>query len=770
MKAINSHEIFHKRAPGVAGVLALLGSCSTLALVSPATAQGTEISQLDQIVVTAQKREQNIQQVGVSVTALDGDNLRDMGVSESIGIASQTPNLSIGLPVGEGNQPSIFLRGVGLNDFNTNNSGPIGVYNDEVYLSVINAQNFLLFDLDRVEVLRGPQGTLYGRNTTGGAVKFVSKRPTQELEAYARVNYSTFDSVKFEGALGGPISNSWAGRVSVVKNNSDGHINNLLTSRDANGVDVFGARAQLEGRISDVFNVLLNVHGSTNRSPAPQYKHQGLLADPLAGSPCTIAQAMAGGCFDALGYSDTSGFYDGEYDREGGIDRENLGASLTANLDLGSVTVTSVTSYEYADSFVEEETDASPNRLLNIDYQTDARTFTQELRTAGNGERYNWLAGVFVLVEDLDQNQTVDLFRDLRPLVESIDPVAFPGGFDPVGASPVQAPIFFSRHLGDQDTKTYAVFGQLEYDLTDDLRIILGGRYTNESRDFLQSTRFEEPDFEVPLFEVAREIDNGRASWKVGAEYKLSDDALAYASVSTGFKSGGFNGGFLFDPAETAPYGEETILAYEAGLKTSWFDERMILNAAGFYYDYEDLQIFTLINSGGLPLSVLTNAGNARIYGAEVELRARPAEGLNVQLALGLLDSELQDFVNFGGEDFSGNSLVLSPEVNFSGFTQYVIPLGASGSIAAQTDFNYQSKVFFDTANNPLLSQDAYWLWNARIAYRSPDNKWELAGFVRNIGNEEYFTYAVDLSDFGFNQFMRGMPRVLGVEVSFALN
>jgi len=753
--------------------LLVLGCWSTLIVVAPTTAQEATAApekagrEHEEIVVTAQKREQSVQDVGIAITAFSGEMLQDLGVSESIGIAAQTPNLSIGLPVGEGNQPSIFLRGVGLNDFNTNNNGPIGIYNDEVYASVISAQNFLLFDLERVEVLRGPQGTLYGRNTTGGAVKFISKRPTKTLDGFVRASYSDFNTTKIETAISGPISQNWAARLSGVKIDSDGYVNNLLTGNDNNGIDTAGYRAQIEGQISDKFEILLNVHGSGNRSQAAQYGHQGLI-DPSSGAACTVQQVVAGGCVDALGYSDTSGFLEGNYDREGGIDRDNFGMSVTATFGIGDVEIVSVSSYEYVDSLVEEETDAGPGQMLNLDYRTDAKTYTQELRASGQGDKSYWLAGVYALSEDLNQDQTVDLFRALRPLVESIDPVSFPGGFDPTGSSPAGAPIFFSRHLGSQKTTTLAAFGQFEYELTPSFRAILGARYTDESRDFTQTVRFEEPGFEVPLFSVNRQLDNRQFSWKIGGEYKTNSDALLYANVSTGFKSGGFNGGFLFDPAETEPYLEETVTAYEVGFKTSFLDKLVTFNTAAFYYDYEDMQIFTLINSGGVPLNVLTNAGNGKIYGAEFELHTRLTDELNLQLALGLLNTELQDFRSIGGQDYSGNVLVLSPKVSFSGLAQYTIPLASRGAIVLQTDFNYQSEVFFDTANNPLLSQDGYWIANARVAYQGANGRWEVAGFVRNIGNEEYLTYAIDLSDFGFNQQMRGAPRVFGIEISVA--
>ncbi len=739
----------------------LMLSCS-LGVLSSAAVAVEAAAQADEIVVTAQKREQNLQDVGISMTAFTGEGLRERGVTDSTDIADFVPNLEIGDPAGAGSQPTIFIRGVGLNDFNTNNAGPNGVYVDEVYISSPSGQSFQLFDIERVEVLRGPQGTLYGRNTTGGAINFVTKRPSDEFTANANVNYGSFSTVSAEAAVGGPVGEGVRLRSSLLYRSSDGYFENLVTGEKHNGTSNIAGRLQADIDVAENLELRLNLHGGSLDTDAPQYRSQGVL-DPLTSAPCSNEAIQAGGCGDALGYVSPPDFYEGEFNREGKLDVETWGGSATVNWDLGPFRLVSISGYEFLDKLQEEESDSSPNRLLEIDYGVKSKTFTQELRAVGEANRLNWLFGAYYLWEDLDQNQTADLFRELRPLVESIDPVIFPGGFDPDGASGV-APVFFSRTLNSQKTESFAIYGQVEYELTDRLKVTAGGRFTTESRDFTSSVSFEEPTFIFPLFDFADGLDNDAFSWRFALDYHVQDDILLYASYSTGFKSGGFNGGFLFDPVALEPFDKETLSAYEAGFKSQFLDNRMRLNASGFYYDYKDLQVFTLVNTGGIPTQVLDNAADARVYGFEMELGAEPVDGFNVNLGLGYLDTELQNFQSSFGLDLSGNELALAPKWSLSGLVSRDWALG-SGVLTTQMNLNYRSHVFFSTENNPLIAQDGYALLGARIQYQNEDANWYVAVFGNNLTDKKYLSYAVDLSDFGFNQLMVAPGMSVGGEI-----
>ncbi|WP_257543253.1 TonB-dependent receptor [Sphingopyxis sp. DBS4] len=734
------------------------------------------------IVVTAQRREQNLQDVPVAVTAFSGDTMADLGIQSSSDIAGVVPNLEIGLPGGEGNQPLIYIRGVGLADTNSNNAGPNGVYVDEVYIASPGAQTFQLFDLDRVEVLKGPQGTLYGRNATGGAINFITAKPSRDFQAQASLSYGSFDTITGEAAIGGPISDAVRFRISGTGTHSNGYVHNLLTGRRENGQGSFALRGQLALDITDNFDALLNVHGGKVDVRSPQYRSLGLL-DPDTGftTPCAPDAIMANQCGNVFGYVSPEGFYDGNYDRSDRLVVKNWGTSARLNWHFGDITLTSISAYDWNDKLHREDTDASPFRLLDIDYGVRSKAFTQELRLSGTGGGVNWVVGGYYLHETLNQNQTGDLFGEVRAALPD-------GAGDPDGLATGGIPVLFSRTLNRQTTNAASIFGQAEIELTPALRATIGGRYNYERKRFLAEARLEEnsiivPDEEggegavtvapipggiIPLYAFDNRKSFKNVSFKIGLDYDIAPDVMAYASISTGFKSGGFNGGFLsFDPAEAAlqaqPFDEETLTAYEIGLKSTLFDRRLRFNAAAFYYDYKDLQLYTLINTGAIPLSLLDNAANATIYGAEFELIAKPADRFDITLNLGLLDTEVKDFVT-ATADYSGNRLALSPTVTFSGTANYEVPVSDKLAIAFQPSASYRSGQYFSADNSPLLKQQGYWLLGGRIALKDEDGRWEAAVFGRNLTRKKYINYAVDLSDFGFIEQFRGEPRMFGVE------
>ncbi len=714
-------------------------------------------SGIEELTVTTQRRGQSMQDVPISVTAFDADDLTELGFDSSDDIAAQTPGLRIGFPSGEGNVPSIFLRGVGVNDFNANANGSVGWYADDVYISQVSAQVFPLFDIERVEVARGPQGTLYGRNTTGGLVNFISRRPSHtESDGEFSVSYGSWNALELRGAGGGPISDTLAGRLAIVYTDADGWIDNHFPGRDdSNDRNSWAGRGQLSFQPNESVSVLLNVHGGQNRAHAPQYEHQGLL-------PC--GPGVPDEC-DALGYRDSDGIEDGSYNLNGPFDIDSWGGLLEMEAEVDGVTVTSLTAYENVKRFWHEETDASPNQLLEILWTNDSWQLSQELRFSSDFERGHWTAGVYAYTDRTSAANYADLFRALRPLIESIDPAAFPGGFDPTGSA-IGAPTLVGRAKYRQQVETLAGFGQLEFDLTETLRLSGGARYTWEGRDIEETATLVEPSFAVPVFALQEDIDTQKWTWRVGLDWTPMEDVLAYTSFSRGFKSGGFNGGFAFDPAELPPFGPETLYAYEAGVKLDLLDDRLRLNLGGFYYDYSDLQVFTLVSTGATPVQVLDNASDAELYGGEVELTAQPLDGLELVAGIAFLESELKDFQSAGGVDYSGNENPLTPSLSFNGRVRYEQPLGDRSALAFLVDWSYQDEVFFDTANTSLLSEDPYWLWNARISW-SLDERYEVALWGKNLLDEEYLTYVIDLSDFGFNEQMYGLPRHFGVELTY---
>ncbi len=736
--------------------LALLPACLTF----PDGAQAEAV--MEEVVVTSQRRAEDVQDINIAISVLDGSAIGALGISESIAIDNQIPNLIVDEVAGSGTQPIVFLRGVGLNDFSLNNSGPIAIYYDDVYLSSFSSQNFMLYDIERVEVLRGPQGTLYGRNATGGAINYLSNKPEDFFSGYLTAGIGSYNARNIEGAVGGPITDTIKGRIAMARKVSDGFFENTLTNTDSNGADAWSAKTMLQIDPRDELSMLLRFRVDSNSTPFSQYERIEVL-DAVTSQPCSLPDIKAGICVDALGYQDTTSLYKGSFNREEDIDRNVYGLSLNTSWDFEFSTLTSVTSYEWGDNYLPEESDASPNQLLEITLGADTKTFTQEFRLSGSTDLSKYIIGAYFLTEEVEQDQTADVFRELRPLVNLLSPINNPGGFDP-GGLVAGAPIFYSRTRNDQDTDAYAVFGQFDWQLTDQLSLTAGLRYTKEDKEFNSVLVFEEPGFTVPGFDAERTFSDEDVSGKLAVNYALDDDSLFYASASKGFKSGGFNGGYLFSEEELVPFDSEILYSYEMGFKTTFFDRRARFNTAAFYYDYQDLQVYTLLVSGGIPVSTLSNAANATVSGLEAELVVVPTENLFISMGLGYLESEIKDFESLG-QDFSGNELARTPELSFNALVSYDFVLTGGAVITPQIDASYTGDHYFSTENDPLAQQDAYWIANMRLGYVSPDERYEVAMRVNNLFDEEYNVNINSLRDFGFYQVVVGAPRSWGLEM-----
>ena len=749
---------------------------------------------LEEIVVTAQKREQNMQDVSVAITAFSGSSLRELNMTNSVDIAGQTPGLNIGTPVGEGNNPSITLRGVGLNDFNDNNEGPIAVYRDEVYQAAMAGLTFQLFDMERVEVLRGPQGSLYGRNATGGLVHFISNKPTEEAGGYAELSIAEYEQIKFEGALGGAITDTFQGRVSFSMNQHDGYVENRI-GPDGNEAERFAARAQFNWDASENLSFLANVHWGESDDLAPKYQHETTdfdgdgFADPT----------------DLFGYADTDGDnFAGEYDRDGILKIENFGASLTINWTGEKFDFVSITGFEQVDKIHQEDTDMGPFAAIEPQFVADVDQFSQEIRLSGKTDKMNWVAGLYYFESEADN--ALDLEIDNPDgFIAFLDalPAAFGGfegglaaltGYVP-GVDPAALIPFLTYDVDYlQKTDSFGVFGQADYAINDQISLVLGLRYTPEEKTMDYINQFgdrnnngivdnadgllnsflsvlnsfgpADPDFFPPeYFAFNDKIDNDNFSGKVGLDWRPNDDWLLFASFSRGFKSGGFNGGFLdltdgIVPTD-APYDEETLDSYEIGFKSTLLDSKVRFNVSAFYYDYKDFQALTF--SG---LSQFIENSDAEVYGADIELTWSPNDGLDIQLGTSFLDTKVEQ-VTVQGVAINGTEMVLAPEFTINGLVRYEFPVNDVDALSLQVDFNHQGKHFFDITNSAVSTEDSYTVLNARAAYHWNENM-TFAFWVKNLTDEEYRVYTFDFTGpAGFNQQFFAPPRWFGGTVSY---
>ncbi|WP_339672643.1 TonB-dependent receptor [Dasania marina] len=747
--------------------------------VSLIASANTYANILEEIIVTAQKKDETIQDVSVSVTAFSGTALKELNMTNSIDIAAQTPGLNIGTPVGEGNNPSISLRGVGLNDFNDNNEGPIAIYRDNIYQAAMPGLTFQLFDLQRVEVLRGPQGTLYGRNATGGLVHFISNAPTEEFSGYADVTLAEYNQVKLEGALSGPITDSISARLSVATNDHDGYVKNRI-GPDANEANSEAYRLQVKFQINDELSALVNVHGGKTKTLAPQYQHEA--TDDGTGTA---------GVTDLYGYSDTDGDpWAGDYNRKGILDIDSRGASLTVDWYGEDYEFASITAIEDVEKFHQEDTDMGPYSGIEPNFGSENEQFSQEFRLNSSQDGYEWLVGAFYFENEVDGDLSLGVSH-FGPVVDGITGA-------PAGTFGTDLVKFFDYKINYlQKTESAGLFGQLDYDLNDEWLVTVGLRYTQEERSMDYQNRTDGDPSAVlnscliPAGDVCgfgfgssfpgtntfmdftdsnpvvaagdlNELDVDNVSGKIGLDYRPSHDLLVFFNIAQGFKSGGFNGGFLdFTDGVSEldiPFDEELLTSYEVGFKSTMADGDLRLNGTAFYYDYKNYQALTFAG-----LSQFINNSDATVKGLELEMVWMPSESWDISLGMSALDTEVDEVIVRGVGSVTGSEMVQAPGFTANGLVRYQ----ATDQLSLQVDFSHQADQYFDLSNSDLAKEDSYTVFNARVGYEVNENL-TLSAFVKNLTNEEYRVYTFDFTGpAGFNQQFFAPPRWAGVTASY---
>ncbi len=702
---------------------------------------------LQTVTVTAQKREQPAQQVGVAISVLSGDELTSRGVRKVNALQNEVPNLEVE-PAFGGSQAQFRLRGVGFQDYATNNAGAVTVYVDEVALPLPVQTQGLLFDLDRVEVLRGPQGTLYGRNTTGGAVNFITRGPTKAYSAGATLGVGSFGAYEAEGFSSGSLSANLRGRISLATQQGGAWQKNRVTGEKLGDRNVTGLRAQLQLDATPNLRATLRLNLGKDQSEG-----QGLYAfvtQPAVGSPpYPVAKPALPADTDrrntGWGFSPAFLAQNGEAaDAKPGRDNSSSGGSLTVAWDLGGMRLTSITA---ADRFKRRELadyDAQSLPLAETFFASKASNFSQELRLASSGSSaFNWLGGVYAAREKLDE-------RYASSFAESF-------GFPNVLTSYTQ------------EVRTSSVFGQVDWALAEGVKLIVGLRQESEKRerkDF--ATRSIGPDipFNGP---TSGSFDNDETSGKLGLEVQASKTLLAYGSVSRGVKSGGFTAYNTFNDLALTPFKPEVLIAYEAGFKADPLPT-LRLNAAIFHYDYRDQQILDAIKDPGTGATIgkIVNAPKSTIDGVEVELAWRATSAFTLTQFLGYKDGKFKEYE------------ALSPAANLAGQPLYFPRLSfgtgvswrqtvAGFGLHAQFDTSYHDKTrSFLNRINPAydFNVPAYWLSNARVEFAPVEAKWTATVYVRNLFDKQY-DLTRNFFDLPLPVAAAGAPRTLGVQVRY---
>jgi iron complex outermembrane receptor protein len=543
---------------------------------------------MEEIVVTARLPNTTIEDSPTSIEAYGRDELAKPGAFRASDLSELSPGLTYKSTFGS-SAPQFFIRGVGSNDVNPSANPGVAVYLNEVLIASPLGQNLATFDLSGAQILKGPQGTLFGRNATGGAIVFRTNRPGDVASGTVSAGAGSFGLRTAEAAVDTGRFGDARARFAGFARTSNGYTKNTATGRSLNGLESYGGRATIlvEGPGGWTGEVLADY--AIDRSAATAHEGLGLFApegftnNPPSFNPCAASRSLAGSCVNALGFSYTSDPYSEAYDRPGQeyVDAGGLSVTLARS---GQIDIQFITAYRGAKRAVREDTDASAQSLVALDFDNEAHSFTQEVLLRGSLNRLDWRAGAFALDEQLKTQNRFDVLGSVRaagiPFID--DPQLF-----------VLGPFRLIQSY-TLKTQSAAVFGDADWAASPALTLTAGVRLTREQSQFATETRFYEVTANAFLSpRRAGKLSDTAASWRLAARYAAGPRRSVYASISRGFKSAGFNGGALFAADAIGPVAPEFVTAYEVGAKwqaTSWID----LEAAGYFYDYTDLQVFTL--------------------------------------------------------------------------------------------------------------------------------------------------------------------------------
>lgn len=729
--------------PLASPLITALATAAAIAL--PATNAYAQSNTLEEVIVTAERREASLQDTSISITAFQGEQLVDSGIVSSEQLTGFTPGLNIQRDV----IGKVVMRGVGTENFTIAGDPGVAVNFDGAYVARSSVAIFDMFDIERVEVLRGPQGTLYGRNATGGAINFISKKPTEELEYSALIDIGDFGKQRLEGAVSGPIGGeTLLGRLAIMSHQRDGYTDNTFPNvgrglDELDDKDLYALRGSLTWLPSDNVSVDFKAEVYRDDSNPVPYKY---VADPLiyfggapfpnpeAGQIRTVNQGYEQG---VPGFNLTAP----------GVGRwDQNGFQATVNWDVSdTLSLKSITAYRDAEFDWLNDGDGIEAFLVTYFQADESDQFTQEFQLVSQADGpLNWTVGAYFLREDGDSFIGIPL---------------------PLGANLPLAVII----NGSAETTAYAAFGELYYFLTDKLRLTAGARFSREDKE----VSYVDDRSSLGGGTVAVNADDDWSAFtpKLSLDYFLNDDVLLYASLTQGFKSGGFN---LL--AVQPSYDEEEVLSLEVGAKTRLADDRVQLNGSAFYYAYDDLQVGKVVNLN----AVIENAAEATIFGAEVELTALVTDNFQLDAGISFLETEYDEFLTEdkdlpGAPEVSleGNDLPRAPGFTGSFSGTYTQPLENGGELQFWGNWQHTGDQFFTPFNRATFEQEGYDVLNARITYRTPSGRWAFSVYGENLSDEEYFTNALESGvptpgvDRVVPQFFVGAPRTWGVRFRY---
>ncbi len=731
-----------------------------LILLSPTwvIAQEKENLSLEEVIVTAERRETNIQEIAMSLTAITADTIEAMGYRTAQDLQDIVPGLTIrSSQIG---QTNFVIRGIGgANDDVSSDSG-VGVFVDDIYMARTSAANLTLYDLERVEVLRGPQGTLYGRNTAGGSINIITSKPGDEFEGKFGLDVGSEGLINAKAFLSGPlIEGKLFAKASIASFNRDGIMKNVYDDVEGNKVDTLTGRVGLRYLASDRVEYLLTLDSEKTR-PGPNLKSLG----PEDGFE-NIGTIPSGpqAASDPVRSTNVNNSTGEEFDTSGIMAR--------VNIDFDATTLSLIGGYREEKTFYDDDFDRTPDDNLNEKHDEDGSWGSLELRLNSNpggtlsaDGRLNWTTGLYYFTEDTDKR--IGFGSTTLPFI--LCNFVFPPF-----ACPSVAPGTFSEIKYFQQIKTdaYAVFGHATYDLSDRFSLTAGLRYTNESKDFTALGYVDGPMQPPwnPLLEENIDCkgnkDFSNFSGKLALNFKYTDNALIYGTFSQGYRSGGFNGQAPNIEEACGGFDEETANNYELGLKVDWADGRIRTNLAVYFTDYTDLQVAVIPQPQGTPTT--TNAADSEITGSEIEFEALVSENLSLHGNAAFLDATYKEFLTYEqGElvDNSGERIAMVPDTTWNLGFLYDYPLNSGALLSLRGDYVWEGETKVIGALLPQWESA-----NFSLAYQPQSANWTVSAWVRNAFDELYWTVTSVADTAAINAVPRLLqaPRTFGISYTY---
>ncbi|KCZ86017.1 TonB-dependent receptor [Hyphomonas adhaerens MHS-3] len=692
--------------------------------------------QLDTVTVTARRVEENLQNAPVAVTAFNANDLELRAAEQLDDVARFSPNVAAypgAFSVSDSGQ--LFIRGIGQFDYIVTTDPGVGVYLDGVYLARTTGNLLDLADVERIEVLRGPQGTLYGKNALGGAVNVVTRKPSNDARGKAAVTVGEYNRIDAYGFLSGPlVKDKLAGSIAVMTQNRDGYVERVLEpGKTQGGTDSQAARVALRWTPTESFSFDLAGDYTSSDTEQGPYRYAGRFTD----DPAVLYTLLDPGGVDQY---DTDNLLESYATGDNYVEVDIWGISGTAEWELGNSTLSSISSFRSSEIANLGDLDGTPFSILTEYDDISQEQFSQELRLSGTSMdgKLNYTSGLFYLTEDADQYINVDILSDL-PVLPA------PGILDRIVSA-------------NQKQESYAAYGQADYTLNEKWSVTGGLRYTYEEKKATLSTFRDTLGF----YELAP--GTYTESWdaltpRIGLNYQYSDSVLFYGSVAQGFKSGGFNGRAT-SLDTVGPFDPENVWTYELGLKSELFSRRLRFNAAAFMNDYEDLQfsVSSLADDGVTLLIGLENAAAAEINGFEMEVVAVPADNLDVSFSLGYLDAKFTEVSPQADEITADSKLMGAPEWTTSLAAQYRIPVHGLGEFTLAGDYSYRSKIYFNPLNTEGIT-GALELVNAQVSFAPENSNIQFTAGVTNLFDEEYYASGLGPAGLGMIRGVVGRPQ-----------